>query len=351
MKVLIDRYRRAGMPVEDLYLMMAVAAVGACCQALLLTKGVPHSGISPYLLNSALYISCLLIFISLEVLLILFLDRPSRPIPHLATHPRRDEHLRRLIRALPILLTLVVFMPLFSDMKSSIPLFHAYDWDPILIEMDRMLHGKDAWLLLQPILGYPIATSILSVFYHLWILLIYAGSIYFAVYLTDARLRFRYFVSFFAIWIVCGVILATLLASVGPCFASPILGIDTFKPQMDYLNEANTHYPVMVLDIQQELLAWHRLGSYGLGRGITAMPSMHVSLAFLFFLAIRRISRALALVFGAFFGAILVGSVHLGYHYAVDGYVGIAVTWVIWRLSELLARKVDWASPPTPAIP
>src|SRR5690606_14246814 len=120
-----------------------------------------------------------------------------------------------------------------------------------------------------------------------------------------------------------GIVMATAFASVGPCFLAPMLSDTRFVAQMEYLRQANTHFPVMVLQVQERLIAWHQLGDAGLGRGITAMPSMHVSLALLFFLAMRRVSKRAGYFFGAFFIAILIGSVHLGYHYAVDGYVSI----------------------------
>jgi hypothetical protein len=60
----------------------------------------------------------------------------------------------------------------------------------------------------------------------------------------------------------------------------------------------------------------------------------------LFFLAMRKISRLAGIGFGLFALIILIGSVHLAYHYAVDGYVSIAATWLIWRASGPLARRV-----------
>jgi membrane-associated phospholipid phosphatase len=71
------------------------------------------------------------------------------------------------------------------------------------------------------------------------------------------------------------------------------------------------------------------------------MPSMHVSIAFLFYLAMRHVSRAAKWLFFAFFVVILVGSVHLAYHYALDGIVSIAVTAVLWKLSWLFFTAYD----------
>jgi hypothetical protein len=104
---------------------------------------------------------------------------------------------------------------------------------------------------------------------------------------------------------------------------------------------ANEHYPVFVLAVQDQLLAWHQQGNHGLATGISAMPSMHVSMALLFALSISKVSKV-SRVAGAcawiFVGTIFVASVHLAYHYAVDGYVAAAATLAIWALAKPLAQ-------------
>jgi PAP2 superfamily len=48
----------------------------------------------------------------------------------------------------------------------------------------------------------------------------------------------------------------------------------------------------------------------------------------------------LGLVFAAYAAVVLVGSVHLGWHYAVDGYVSIVATLAIgWAVDVLLSRN------------
>src|SRR3546814_10705009 len=71
---------------------------------------------------------------------------------------------------------------------------------------------------------------------------------------------------------------AIMLASVGPAFLEPIIGNDHFREQMEYLHQAGETHTVLVLEVQRLLLQWYEAGDYGLGRGITAMPSMHVAL-------------------------------------------------------------------------
>jgi hypothetical protein len=307
--------------------------------AFLASRGVNGLRFDSYSNNLLLYLSALLFFVVFLGGRELFRHRPDRPIPHLFNFCVKHDALGHFMRGAPMLLALVVFMPAFSAMKSAIPLFHSYNWDHVWIAADRSIHGTDPWRLLQPLLGHPVVTAILALMYHLWILLIYVGCVYFCFFQPDRELRSRYFVSFFGIWTVIGVIMATALASVGPCFVGPLLGNHHYDAQLAYLHAANAHVPIMVLPVQQELLSWHLNSSHGLGRGITAMPSMHVALAFLFFLAVRKISRRAGIAAFLFCVVILVSSVHLAYHYAVDGYVSIAVTALIWWAAGALVRR------------
>ena len=136
-----------------------------------------------------------------------------------------------------------------------------------------------------------------------------------------------------------GVGLATAFASVGPCFVEPIIGRDDFVPLMQYLRHADQSNPVLVLHVQDMLLAKYENRNNGLGSGISAMPSMHVSMAMLYFLTFRHVSKLAGWLSGAFLVLILIGSVHLAYHYAVDGYAAIIVTAIIWKISGWWASR------------
>ncbi|MBW2186739.1 MAG: phosphatase PAP2 family protein [Deltaproteobacteria bacterium] len=60
------------------------------------------------------------------------------------------------------------------------------------------------------------------------------------------------------------------------------------------------------------------------------MPSMHVATSTLFALLGWRSNRALGIILTIFLVIIMIGSIHLGWHYAIDGYVAIIGTWLVW---------------------
>jgi len=334
---------------EDRTILTGALLVWLLFIGLLEVKGVTGLRPTGYFANFLIYLSALLFVLVPLAVARLWRHRPESPLAFLARLFTSGDLGLRLRRGAPMLIALAVYMSTFSTMKSAIPLFNSYVWDDTWIALDRAMHGTDAWRLLQPVIGYPLVSSALSILYQLWILLIYAGGIWFCFFIDDRDLRTRYFIAYFACWTLIGVVMAIAWASVGPCFLASMLGDTRFVEQMEYLRQANTHFPIMVLHVQDQLIAWYQSGDGGLGRGISAMPSMHVSQAFLFFLAMRRVSKRAGYFFGAFFVAILIGSVHLGYHYAVDGYVSIAVTGLIWVLAGRYVRRRDSAPKPASA--
>ena len=279
-------------------------------------------------------------------------DRPPSPFDHIANRVFDKERRADVRRAVLYSVLLAVFGTLFSLSKRSIPLFNDYGWDATFIAWDRALHGgRDAWLLLQPLLGHPRITWLIGGLYHLWVLLIYLGNFFFIFFERDARLRARYVIAYIACWTLIGFVAAAVFASVGPCFVGPILGSHEFDAQMAYLREVDAVHHLQVLDVQARLLEWYRDSEATLGAGIAAMPSMHVSQAFLFFLAMRTKPRWIAAIFGVFCGLILLGSVHLGYHYAVDGYVSLLMTGALWvACGRLVPRSARPSSPPAAAV-
>lgn len=72
--------------------------------------------------------------------------------------------------------------------------------------------------------------------------------------------------------------------------------------------------------------------------GISAMPSLHISMVVLMAILGFRTRPALGIAFSVFAVFTFLGSVHLGWHYAIDGYVSLVATLLIWKLAGRLVR-------------
>ncbi len=251
--------------------------------------------------------------------------------------------LRRFSMALPVLLVFPLFGATYTNLKVLTPAIVPFIWDADFAEWDRLLHGGyHPWQILQPLLGYPYVTSLINAVYNFWFLLAYAV-ISWQIASTDRlRLRMQYLLTFVLVWAVIGNIVATLLSSAGPVYYGRVTGLpDPFAPLMSYLHHASTVAAVPALEMQEML--WRVYAAHGLaiGSGISAMPSLHVAIAVSIVLLARQIDRGLAMAATVFTALILIGSVHLGWHYAIDGYVSIVGTVLIWYgVGWLLDRRV-----------
>jgi PAP2 superfamily len=247
----------------------------------------------------------------------------------------------RLAKALPVLVLFPVFISAFGSFKSAIPAIQPFVWDAQFAAWDKWLHGGRypfEWLL--PVIGHPQVTFALNVTYHLWFFLAFGMLFWQAVTLGDQRLRLQFILSNMLVWSLLGSLVAVLLSSAGPCYFGRVTGqADPFVPLMDYLRSANETAPVFSLAVQDKLWQAYVNHSQGIVAGISAMPSLHVAVPFCYTLLGFAKRRALGMVLAAFTGLILIGSVHLGWHYAIDGYVSIACTFLIWRAVGWLLRR------------
>jgi PAP2 superfamily len=237
-----------------------------------------------------------------------------------------------------------VIMPLFlntyGSWKGMIPDLHRFALDQAFSDLDRIIHlGRFPWELLQPLLGHPAVTRTIDVLYILWLplnaaVLIWQGW-------SRGSDRSRFFLSYVLIYIVLGTAGAIALSTAGPCYYQHVTGDPSpYAPLMTYLAALDAEQPLIALRVQRTLWENYASGGNMPFVGISAMPSVHVAVAVLFVLLGRRTSPWLGLVFAAYATVVLVGSVHLGWHYAVDGYVSIVGTLAIWRaVGALLSRN------------
>jgi hypothetical protein len=251
----------------------------------------------------------------------------------------------RLVRALPLALMFLVFFGAFSGMKSMIPVINPYTWDQTFAGLDEALHaGEHPWQLLQTVLGYPLVTSTLNIFYNLW--LFFLIFIFFWQALTSQlpRVRLQFLLAFFLAWIVIGNVFATLFSSAGPCYYEAVTGTVHSNPYVElltYLQQVNEVYPVWALKTQELLWLAYKEKKFVMGSGISAMPSMHATMAFLFMLLGWRWGRPYNCLLTIYLIMIVLGSIHLAWHYAVDAYFAIPLAYGIWRFSGFVVGRLE----------
>jgi len=274
--------------------------------------------------------------------------RPARPFTMLIERARSSLFtVERIATALPVLLLLPIFLNSFTVFKSSIAYRSPFNWDARFETADRWLHGGVApWQLLQPWLGTPAISHFFNLVYVSWFVVLWFVLIWQVVAVHDLRLRAQFLGTMMLCWVLIGSVAAVIFSSAGPCYFGRATGLpDPYGPLMAYLHEANRVSEIWALTTQERLWSLYADGTVGLGGGISAMPSMHVSMTFLFVLLGWRVNRLLGIVALVFCVAILIGSVHLGWHYAIDGYAAAALTGFIWwAVGRALDRHAGAAS-------
>ncbi len=251
---------------------------------------------------------------------------------------------KRLTFGLPVFILFILFLQVFAAYKPLIPTVSPFQWDPLFADLDHLVHfGNEPWTITHSVFTTPLSTYAINVVYNSWFFVCVAVLAWQAFSTSKPNLKLQYLLSFVAVWIVLGTLAATAMSSAGPCFYNAIVGSNRYLPLMEALEYANRDYPIWALDTQALLLSSYLEGTNQLVTGISAMPSMHVALATLMALFAERRNKVFALVMFAYFVAIYIGSVHLAWHYAIDGIVSSVATVIIWRLAGTLVNSTKTA--------
>lgn len=237
----------------------------------------------------------------------------------------------RMANGLNAMAALMIFISAFSVLKGAIGIIAPFHWDAALADADRWLHfGRAPHEWMWPLLENPSAVFAINFAYNFWFVTLIATVFTAALARKDTPLRHQFFISFMLVWLLGGFFIATGFSSAGPCYFSRIgLGAE-FQPLMDVLERANQTYSIWALSTQDMLWSGFTGASSG-SIGISAFPSMHVASAVLFAIYAARRSVYAGVVMWCFAAIVMLGSVALGWHYAVDGYAGALITIAIWK--------------------
>ena len=257
----------------------------------------------------------------------------------------------------PLLFALLIAS--FNTFKQRVLPQAGFGFDASFAQLDRMLFlGHDPWRVTHQIFASPVATWTVDLAYHAWFAPMTLGVMACAFLPISAdRLRYRYLISYGSLWIVGGSLLAFLVPAAGPCFQPTSIGsVPGFGPlmerlaqQRDWLAANGMPGGLTALQYQASLLGLFGQGDLTMGAGISAMPSMHNGLATLFAIVAFQFNRSVGWMMAAYAAFIWLGSIHLGWHYAVDGPVAALLAIAIWRATGPLVdhllrpRPQQWA--------
>jgi PAP2 superfamily len=250
----------------------------------------------------------------------------------IATYHGGTVSRQRIARLAMLTFVTPIFLNTFGWWKGAIPVLHPFALDAALASVDRWLHlGRQPWEWLQPLLGRRESTHAIDVAYWLWVLIV-PCAILWQGWSRDVRTQRQFFLAFALTWMLLGSGLATLLSSAGPCFYEAVVGRPgPYADLLRYLDSVPYDRHALFARMTQDILWQNYLRAPGNPFvRISAMPSVHIATCMLYVLAARRSGRTLTFLAGGYLLVILVGSVHLGWHYAVDGYVSMVLTPLIW---------------------
>jgi len=225
-----------------------------------------------------------------------------------------------------------LFTGTFTSAKTLMSDVVPFHDDVMLAKLDAALFmGLDPWRALQPVLGHPLITrAIQNIYLSGWTALLVGmlAAVIFSPRLKPVRMRF--FIIYFAGWIILGNILAATFLSGGPVYYAALTGDHArFGPLVQYLSFSDGLLNSSVT-IQHKLWNLRQHHQMQMGTGISAFPSLHVAMTTLFALTAFHFDRRLGWVMSALAVVIFLGSVHLAWHYAIDGYASAAFVMAAW---------------------
>lgn len=292
----------------------------------------------------------IMICLAIGIVTTLALRREQRPVMAIVTLARTRFHSREEFAATvgPVLL-MPLLLGAFGTLKQLLPLYRPFQWDDTFAGFARhIFFGHRGWEVTHALFSSPEATLLIDRIYTAWVPILFAAVLLYALF-APAALRARFFLTLTLGFILLGVVSAFIFSSAGPCYARLIgtasaPAYDGLMARLHAIDAAG--YQLQALDWQRQLWDAHENRNYGFAMGISAMPSMHNAVSFLYVLSAWHARPWVRLTAIAFAVAILIGSVHLGWHYLADGLVAWGMMTLIWTGAGVMLRtQMPWPAP------
>ena len=285
------------------------ALLGAAAIALM--PGAGYSAPPPYFsrfLNWMVYCVIGAMLLLAAYVVRLMLAGVDRPLSHLRLQfqARWGFALFAVIGVMLAQVDMLFFMWIKPELNAVAPFWA----DPLYADIDRAIFGRDPWLFFQGmnLAGHDTAYSFI------WMMAI-AGTVLWLFAQRPSTARTCSIISYFAIWSLFGPIGQLLGSAAGPVFYRRIGLGERFAG----LEQA---IPDVTEQVVNYLWHFHQTGLPAAGNGISAMPSLHIATAAWIYIVFQAHRSRFAPVAALFAIYMLVMSVALGWHYAVDGVAG-----------------------------
>lgn len=252
---------------------------------------------------------------------------------------------RRLARfvagTLLTLVVLVLFGSMFASVKSAFSI-HGFAFDKGVADFNDLIHfGHSPGHWLRLLFGGPIILRFIEDNYEIsWSVFCFGFFYWVAVAPQADAIRIRYCLTFMLTWSLIGNVIAGIVTTAGPAYYARVTGDASRFPHLHAILASSPNGPGSAASIQNYLWYLHETQASGFGAGISAFPSIHVTMVTLTTLFLLERNRVAGLVAVAFTSIIMVSSVYLGWHYAVDGYAAVVLTIAIyWSVRWLVAPR------------
>lgn len=222
---------------------------------------------------------------------------------------RQSLDRRRLFSLLTGVLLVALNLTAFGMIKPLLGYF-GFGADSFLANIDRIIFGTDAWQVIEwtrhPLMG--------EAYHALWLAWI-SIAVVVLLWRRPSADKSRMLIVYFLLWSAIGPIVHITMPAAGPVLSAALTGHGFEGLQVVPADAQKFNY----------LIDGYLKGEFNPGGGISAMPSLHVATMAWTVWVWRGWLRWVAIILT---GYMWVASVALGWHYAVDGAVGIIVVWV-----------------------
>ena len=212
---------------------------------------------------------------------------------------------------------------LLGWLKAAMPFSVGFHADQLLADADAWIFGTDPWRLVQWLPSTLVDTAYItwaqSNLFMMAILALFPKS----------EKRDRAMISFFLVVSACA-LMQYAVPSAGPIFYERLGFGERFA------DLPSRPWATMTADY---LWANYQDNASRIGTGISAFPSLHVAGAAWVAIVVASYWRLLAPLAWAYFVLILMGSIFLGWHYALDGIAGLIIAILAYRVVSLNPKR------------